>query len=61
MLLKGVFRPLQSLLDLSAAECAEFFELFARGRIGRRNRHAFTVGAVYLSRHRPGEGWTTVA
>ena len=50
MLLKGVFRALQPLLDLGVVKGREFFELLARGRINRRDRHAFTVAAVYNRR-----------
>lgn len=43
MLLKRVFRTLQSLLDLRVVMRVEFLELIACGRIDRRNRHAFTL------------------
>jgi len=42
-LLKGVFRAFQPLLDLGVVKGREFLELLARGRINRRDRHAFTL------------------
>src|SRR5439155_3661394 len=47
MFVKGGDRLLQALLDVSVIVRLEFLEFLARGRIDRRDGHAFTVAAVY--------------